>query len=61
MHFDIAIDARTVATFLTMHDRIFRETLLAGLASRRATSLKMTVSLRSFESELKISVNYGIS
>lgn len=61
MHLDITTDARALATFSTMHDGIFRETLLTGCAPRRAAALKMAANLRCLESELKISIDDGIS
>lgn len=61
MHFGIASNASLVMAFLTIHDGIFRETLLAGFASRRAAALKMAINLRCVKSELKVSVSYSIS
>lgn len=61
MHFDITSYARAMAAFSTIHDGIFRETLLTGCASRRAAALKTAVSLRRLEGELEISANCVIS
>ena len=61
MHFDVAIDTRALKTLLTVHDAIFKETLLTGIATRRAAALKFIVGLRCLKGELKVSVEYGIS
>ena len=60
MHLDVAIDTRALKTLLTMHDAIFRETLLTRMATWRAAALKFIAGLGCFKGEFKVSVEYGI-
>lgn len=55
MHFGIASNTGFAMAFLTIHDGVLREALLAGLASRCTAALKVAVNLRCLEGELKVS------
>ena len=61
MHFDVAIDTCALLKLLTVHDAIFRETLLTRVATRRAAALKFIVGLGCLKGELKVSVEHGVS
>ena len=60
MHFNFAVDTRALKTLLTVHDAIFKETLLAGMATWRAAALKFIVGLGGLKGAFKVSVEYGV-
>ena len=60
MHFDVAIDTGALKTLLAVHDAIFKETLLTGIATWRAAPLKSMLGLGCLKGEFKVSVEYWV-
>ena len=55
MHFSIASDTRLMMAFLTIHDSVLGEALLAGLAPWCAAALEVAASLCCLEGKIKVS------
>ena len=59
MFFNVAIDTRALKTWVTVHDAIFRETLLTRIATWRAAALRFIVGLGCLKGEFKVFVEHG--